>query len=430
MSGVKTIALVLACALAMAACGDDGGGGAETITFWDNNGGPARTPVLQHLIAEFERANPDVHVEYVGIPSSSVQQKYDTAIAGGATPDVGGITTSYLADLVGQDALEPLDDRLSASPLHDKLLPDLVDDVRKASSDHKLYELPSSANLDVIWYRKDWFARAGLQPPSTWDDLLTDAAALTDKATNRYGYTIRGGGGSVFQLLSEAYAYSGVPSFFTANGTSTTADPGNVDLVGKVAALYGKATPTADVNNGYTQMVAEFIGGSVAMMHHNLGSSGDLLKALGPDKVGAIPLPVGPSGKRTVVPNPTDGFGVFKASEHKDAAWRFVQFLLSRDSNSYWNQQVGQIPANTDVYGDSWLRADQPVEMALGVLRAKDTVMASAPFALPQFSAITKADSEPLYQKVLLGTMSAADFLRKLADELTAAERDRRSHNG
>jgi multiple sugar transport system substrate-binding protein len=429
MSRAKTVALVLACALAMAGCGDDGGGGKETITFWDNNGGPARTPVFQHLIAQFEQANPDVHVEYVGIPSSSVQQKYDTAIAGGATPDVGGITTSYLADLVGQDALEPLDDRLSASPLHDKLLPDLVDDVRRAGG-QKLYELPSSANLDVLWYRKDWFAQAGLQPPSTWDELLADAARLTDKAANRFGYTVRGGGGSVFQLLSEAYAYSSVPAFFTADGVSTVADPGNVDLVSKVAALYGKATPSADVNNGYTQMVAEFTGGTVAMMHHNLGSSGDLMKALGPDKVGAVPLPVGPSGKRTVVPNPTDGFGVFKASEHKDAAWRFVQFLLSKDSNSYWNQQVGQIPANTDVYEDGWLRTNQPVAMALGVLRAKDTVLATAPFALPQFSAITKADSEPLYQKVLLGTLSPKDFLRKLADELTAAERDRRSHNG
>jgi multiple sugar transport system substrate-binding protein len=179
------VALVLACGLAMAGCGD--AGGTETITFWDNNGGPARTPVFQHLIGEFERANPGIHVEYVGIPSSSVQQKYDTAVAGGATPDVGGITTSYLSDLVGQDALEPLDDRLSASPLHDKLLANLLDDVRQATGDHKLYELPSSANLDVIWYRKDWFAQAGLQPPTTWDELLADATKLTDKAANRYG---------------------------------------------------------------------------------------------------------------------------------------------------------------------------------------------------------------------------------------------------
>ncbi|EWM10329.1 sugar ABC transporter substrate-binding protein [Kutzneria sp. 744] len=430
MSRATTIAVILACVLGLAGCGGGDADGKVTITFWDNNGGPGRTPVFQHLIAEFERAEPDIHVEYVGIPSSSVQQKYDTAIAGGATPDVGGVTTSYLSDLVGQDALAPLDDRLAGSPLRDKLLPSLVDDVRQAGGDHKLYELPSSANLDVIWYRKDWFAQAGLQPPSTWDELLADAARLTDRSANRYGYTVRGGAGSVFQLLSEAYSYSGQPSFFGADGTSTTAAPGNVDLVRRVAALYGKATPAADVNNGYTQMVAEFTGGSVAMMHHNLGSSGDLLKALGPDKVGAIPLPVGPSGKRTVVPNPTDGFAVFKAGEHQDAAWKFVQFLLSKDSNSYWNQQVGQIPANTDVYADAWLRADQPVEMALGVLRAKDTVLATAPFALPRFSPITKADSEPRYQKVLLGTLSANDFLHGLADELTAAERDWRSHKG
>ncbi|MEU4743434.1 sugar ABC transporter substrate-binding protein [Actinosynnema sp. NPDC023658] len=420
----KLLVVVAAAALALTACGseDAGGGGKATITFWDNNGGPGRTPIYEELIKRFESTNPDVHVEYVGIPSASVQQKYDTAIAGGETPDVGGVTTSYLSNLVGQDALLPLDDRITGGPLKDKLLPSLVETVRQTSPDGKLYSVPTSGNMDLIWYRTDLFQAAGVEPPKTWDEFVNAATKLTDAGANKYGYTIRGGAGSVFQLITEAYSYSGVDNFFK-DGKSTLNDKANAELVDKVADLYKKATPEADVNNSYTQMVAQFTGGSVAMMHHNLGSSGDVTKAFA-DKVAAIPLPVGPNGKRTVVPNPTDGFAVFKNSKNPDAAWKFAEFLASSESNSYWNEKVGQIPANTDVRSAAWIDTNKPVKMALGVLEDPDTVIVPAPVYLPQYSSITKTDSEPQYQKVLLGELSAQQFLDDVAKKLTEAQKE------
>jgi multiple sugar transport system substrate-binding protein len=424
----RAAAVVLSLGLALAGCSDAGGGsgttgGNATITFWDNNGGPGRTPIYEELIKRFEAKNPTIKVEYVGVPSASVQQKYDTAIAGGSVPDVGGVTTSYLANLVGQDALEPLDDRVESSALKGKLLPSLVETVKQTAPDNKMYSVPSSGNLDVIWIRKDWFEAAGLTPPTTWDELIDRATKLTDPAANRYGYTIRGGAGSVFQLLTEVYAYSGVDKFFDGT-TSTVKDPANAELLSKIAALYKKATPEADVNNNYTQMVAQFTGGSVAMMHHNLGSTSDVTKALGADKVTAITLPVGPSGKKTVVPNPTDGFAVFKGSKNTDAAWKFVEFLVSQESNSYWNEKVGQIPSNVDVRSEPWIEANQPVRMALGVMEDPATKLVPAPVYLPQYSSITKTDSEPAFQKVLLGESSAQDFLNGLADKLTEAQKE------
>ncbi|WP_447007061.1 ABC transporter substrate-binding protein [Saccharothrix isguenensis] len=420
----RLLVAVAAAALALTACGsgDTGGDGKATITFWDNNGGPARTPIYEELIKRFESANPDIEVEYVGIPSSSVQQKYDTAIAGGETPDVGGVTTSYLAHLVGQEALAPVDDRITGGPLKDKLLPSLVETVRQTAPDGKLYLVPSSANMDIIWYRTDWFKDAGIEPPKTWDEFITAATKLTDTGANKYGYTIRGGAGSVFQLITEAYSYSGVESFFK-DGRSTLDDPANAELVDKIADLYKKATPEADVNNSFTQMIAQFTGGSVAMMHHNLGSYSDVTKALG-DKVAAIPLPVGPSGKRTIVPNPTDGFAVFKNSEHPDAAWKFAEFLTSAESNSYWNEKVGQIPANTDVRSAAWIDKAAHVKMALDVLEDPATILVPAPVYLPQYSSITKTDSEPQYQKVLLGELSGQQFLDEMAKKLTEAQKE------
>ncbi|NUT50714.1 MAG: sugar ABC transporter substrate-binding protein, partial [Saccharothrix sp.] len=47
-----------------------------------------------------------------------------------------------------------------------------------------------------------------------------------------------------------------------------------------------------------------------------------------------------------------------------------------------------------------------------------------APVYLPEYSSITKTDTEPLYQKVLLGQMSAQDFLNQLAAKLTTAQQE------
>jgi multiple sugar transport system substrate-binding protein len=422
----------LAAAGVLAGCGSSGngsGGGKVTITFWDDNGGPERTPIYRHLIAQFERQNPGISVTYVGVPEASVQQKYDTAVAGGAPPDVGGVTTSFLSDLVGQGALVPLDEDLSASSLNGKLVKNFVTAVRQTAPDGKLYEIPAAANLDVLWYRADWLRQAGLTAPKTWDQFLSDAQKLTGSAKNRYGYTIRGGSGAIFQLLAEMYSYSGISSFFDSSGKSTIDDPRNIAAIKQIAALYGKDTPKADVDNGYPQMVAEFDGGAVAMMHHNLGSYTDHVKAFGAANVAAVPLPMGSAGHYTVVNNPVDGFAIFKSSPHQAADWKFVQFLVSEQSNSYWNQQVGEIPANTGVASAAWIQQEAPVKMASEVLSDPATTTVEPPYYLPQFSSITKTDMEPLYQKVLLGQMSAAAFAQKFAQEMTAAQQDWRSHH-
>ncbi|MBY8853159.1 extracellular solute-binding protein, partial [Saccharothrix sp. MB29] len=128
--------------------------------------------------------------------------------------------------------------------------------------------------------------------------------------------------------------------------------------------------------------------------------------------------------KRTVVPNPTDGFAVFNNSENQDAAWKFAEFLTSAESNSYWNEKVGQIPANTDVRSAEWIDKAAHVKMALGVLEDPATVLVPAPVYLPQYSSITKTDSEPQYQKVLLGELSAQQFLDDMAKKLTEAQKE------
>ncbi|MFJ7628004.1 ABC transporter substrate-binding protein [Streptomyces sp. NPDC097595] len=423
------VSLAAVLALTATACGDDGSGsgdegsGKGEITFWDNNGGP-RTAVWKEIIQDFEKKYPDIKVKYVPIPIADVQSKYDTAIAGGGVPDVGGVGTAYLANMVSQEALEPLGDRIKDSSLNGKLVEGMVESVKDAAGrGDEMYTVPTSANNGALWYRTDLFKAAGLEAPTTWATFYEAAGKLTDAKNNKFGYTIRGGAGSIAQAVDAAYGQSGITEFW--NGDKTTLnDPKNVAALEKYAALYKKTTPSADVNNDFTKMVAQFDTGTIGMLSHNLGSYQDHLKALGKDKFAGIPNPVGDGGTRVQVSNPVDGLGLFKASKNKTAAWKFIEFAASHESNSKWNESAGAIPANTEAAKDPWISEAAPTELAAKALTDGSTKIVQLPYYLPDWNNISKADNEPEFQKLLLGKVTAKAFLDKMADELNAAQKE------
>ncbi|MGA5116521.1 ABC transporter substrate-binding protein [Streptomyces pseudogriseolus] len=431
--GRTSVAVALGAVLALTAtaCGDDGSGsgdgakgsGTGKIVFWDNNGG-VRTDIWKEIIADFEKKNPDIDVEYVGIASTEYQSKVDTAIQGGGLPDVGGISASMLAGFAAQGALEPLDERLEGSSLNGKLNKDMIESLRAAGGgDDQLYSVPTSANNGVLYYRTDMFEQAGLEEPTTWDRFFEAAEKLTDKGGNRFGYTIRGGAGSIAQALDAMYGQSGITSFWDSTGKRTTVnDPRNVKALERYAALFKKATPAADLNNDFTKMVAQWDSGEIGMLNHNLGSYQDHVKALGTEKFRGIPQPVGPGGKRVQVSNPVDGIGLFKSSENKDAAWKFIEFAASAQSNSKFNESAGQVPAHADAAKDAWIAKAEPTKLAAQALSDGSTTIVQLPYYLPDWNTVSKADNEPNFQKVLLGDMTAKAFLDGLAEQLNEAQ--------
>jgi multiple sugar transport system substrate-binding protein len=433
-----TLAATVAAALTLTAtaCGDSGGdSGAEgrgtgKIVFWDNNGG-VRTAVWKQIIAAFEKKYPDIKVEYVGIPIADVQKKYDTAAAGGGLPDVGGVGTAYLADLVAQGVLEPVGDRIAGSSLKGKLVSGMVAGVRAAGGrDTEMYAVPTSANEGTIWYRTDLFTAAGLQPPTTWAAFYQAASRLTAAGDNKFGFTIRGGKGAVAQALDMMYAQSGIPAFWK-DGRTTVDDPANVAALEKYVGLYRKATPEADLNNDFVNMVAEFDQGTIGMLQHNLGSYTDHVKAFGKDRIEGIPLPPPKDGgPHTVVSNPVDGLGLFTSGKNKAAAWKFIEFAASAPMNSLWNESAGAIPANTDAAAEPAIQNAGPTRTAMDNLNDPATTVVQLPYHLPDWNSISKADSEPEFQKLLLGKISAKDFAGTLADKLNAAQADYDQHKG
>ncbi|MEU9360551.1 sugar ABC transporter substrate-binding protein [Streptomyces sp. NPDC048301] len=433
------VSLVSALSLT-AACGDDGssmtgaqgaeGSGAGKIVFWDENGG-VRTAIWKEIIADFEKANPDIDVQYVGIASTEAQSKYDTAIQGGGLPDVGGVGAAMVAGITAQDALEPLDDRIADSSLKGKLNEAMLENVKNAAGRDETYTVPISATNGVLYYRTDLFKKAGLGEPDTWDEFYEAAAKLTDKRKNSFGYTIRGGPGSIAQALDAMYGQSGIESFWDESGTHTTVDdPKNVAALEKYAGLYKKVTPEADLNNDFTKMVAQFDSGSIAMLNHNLGSYQDHVSSLGADKFRGIPQPELADGTRVMVSNPVSGLGLLKSSENKAAAWKFIEFAASHASNSKFSESAGLIPANKEAAEDPWLDKAETTKLGAEALFSGDTKIVQLPYYLPDWNTLSKADSEAGFQKVLLGKTSAKDFLETFAGKLDEAQAEWKEQQG
>jgi len=428
MNKLRGLAAGLLAILAVA-CG--GGGAANTaaptetgpvtISFWDTNAGPDRTPVWQELIRRFEAANPTITVQYVGIPIAQQLQKLQTAILSGSPPDVSNPQTSQLAGMVAQNGLLPLDSQFNAWGGKTDIPASLIQSVKALVPDRKLYAIPISGNMTTLYYRKDWIAQHNLKPPLTWSDFYADVAALNDPTHSVYGFGLRGGTGSVAQLESWVYSEAGLTTYFDAKGNSTFDSPGAVSVVQKAAAFYGKDTPKDDINHGYQEMAAEFDSGHVAMIMHNLGSYPQHIQALGRDAVGAATLPALSGGKHVLLNSANISAMVFKGTKQPDAAWKFAAFLASADSVSYFNQKIGQIPPNTKVAGEPWVQDNTGIQNALATQRLSTTTLVNPPWQLPDYASI-QAQMEPEFQKVLLGQVTPSTFAGDLAGKLTTSK--------
>lgn len=269
-----------------------------TVTFWDENAGDERTEYYMQIIENFEKENPDIHIEYLGLSSSDALSKYQTAIAAGETPDVGGLNNSWAATVIGQNHCVAFDDMFAAWEGSKDIEEGYMEICRTYHKNGNLYMMPTSANFITLWTNDAMFEQAGLEAPKTWDEFFEAAEKLTDKDNGQYGYTIRGGSASPAVLIDFIYSYLGTNEVFDAEGKTTINCDEAVAFLERYLGLYGEYTPESDITAGYKEISANFDSGVSAMFTHNLGSYGSHVTAFGgTEGFTANPLPTADNGK-------------------------------------------------------------------------------------------------------------------------------------
>jgi multiple sugar transport system substrate-binding protein len=322
----------------LAACGANtgrGGGGGQQLRQWYHAYGE---PGVQQAVERYAKSYDKATVQVQWNPGD-YDSKLATSLLSGGGPDVFESTLQISAVRAGQ--VVPLDD----------LIGDVRDDFTATilaghTVEGKVYGIPQAVDMQMLFYRKSMLAKAGVQPPSTVDELIDAAKRLST-----------GGVKGLFAGNDGGVGVLGGPSLWSAGLDYVTPehrvgfdDPAAATAIGKLRELYTSGGLLLGAVKDWAEPDA-FTQGLVAMQWTGLWTVPAVQKALG-DDFGVLPWPKLTGSGKPSVPVGAYGAMVNAKSQHIDEAKAFVKWLwIERtDYQEDFNLSYGfHIPPRTTI---------------------------------------------------------------------------------
>lgn len=344
-AGALGLGLMLAAATASAQ---------TTITFMGAWGTAPRMKVVDDLIAQFEKAHPDIKVNVIQPAGgwSGVEEKAQVMIASGTPPDLlyMGETGGYAA-FAEAGLLAPLDPLIKASGLDTSdFFPGLLAEGRFGGTQ---YLLPIDSITDIYAYNMDLLQNAGLdRPAQTQSELVTYAQKLRGGA-DQAGATNAPVG------IYAPWIFQGLSDLLYPNGGSFVSADGQPDLNSRpVFDALQFALDQVKAGNfqlgagGWEQGKTPIIAAQPINMSRTLA-------AKVPFEVQTDLVPAGTAG------HVNWGLGHFfaipAASHNQQAAWQLAQFLLSGQPDVEWHVQMNFLPTRFSVIRGSDYYQKEPI---------------------------------------------------------------------
>lgn len=223
---------------------------------------------------------------------------------------------------------EPLDDYLAKAPAEYEAGDFSRGAIEGMKVDGTTYALPINVEGPVLYYRTDLFEQWGLAPPTTIDELLTTAEAIKGRAADVSPITLRGASAALPFTFGPFLHATGL-EWTNDQGAPTFDDPRAAQAIGQYATLAREYGPPGVINYSFTESSTLFAQGKAAM---ELESSNELNSVIDPgsstvaDHVGVVPLP---GAAPTVL---SWGIAMSPFSQNKDAAWQFMQWATSPET--------------------------------------------------------------------------------------------------
>jgi multiple sugar transport system substrate-binding protein len=158
-----------------------------TVTYWAHDHAP-RVELDKKYIAEFEKANPNIKIDYVVVPGSDYDTKLATALAAGTGPDLFAQYDAFTGQFYAQDAIVPVDFLAMGFNSQKELMdqyesPDVI--LSGALFKGVLYGIPNEVSIYGCFVNNALWKAAGLDPtkdfPATYEDLIPIAEKLTKR---------------------------------------------------------------------------------------------------------------------------------------------------------------------------------------------------------------------------------------------------------
>ena len=394
---------------------------AEQVTLtWAFWGSPEEAVSHKQVADAFMKVHPEIKVETWNEPWDNYFTKIQALWASGdskAVPDIAFLwpTPKYAAEGV----LENLDPYIEKTGYNlDDYWPGLLESAKYNGS---VYGLPRDIEVNVLYYNKDLFDKAGVGYPDadwTWDDLVAAAEKLTVKDASgkttqyalamenngKYDKWVNQNGGAILDDMRN-------PS------KCALADPKSVEAVAFFADLLaqGYAMRDADINQAGGDAGA-FQSGQAAMIIQNTSRVSAFNAANMNYDVAVVPVPEG--GKRY---NPAGGAAwvMSAASDNKDAAWVFLSWLQSADGGEKLYLERGEIfPALQSLANSPAFMTEQPPANKQAIIDEAAASGVGTFGYFPEWDEVNGSIIQPGLDRIWTGEVQAADALPALCEQV------------
>jgi sn-glycerol 3-phosphate transport system substrate-binding protein len=315
-------------------------------------GGPL-TQVMDGLIKQFHQANPDIDVNAVYAGNyDETRMRAISAMRSGADAQIAVLGALDTHDLIDQALIEPFDTVAGADPQWLKsFYPALL---ANSNIGGHVWGIPFQRSTIVMYYNKDMFRAAGLdpnRPPQTWQALLSAAKALT--TNDHYGLMIPSTGYPYWMF--QALAIENGVSLMNDDGTQVRFNsPGAVDALTFWCSLAAdhRVSPAGAID--WSTLRQAFVQGKTAIMWHTTGNLSVIKKEAKFD-FGVAMLP---TNKRSGSPTGGGNFYLFKGADavQQKAALTFIRWMTAPEQAARWSIATGYVGTSEAAYRTQALR--------------------------------------------------------------------------
>jgi sn-glycerol 3-phosphate transport system substrate-binding protein len=314
-------------------------------------GGPV-TKVIDDMVARFEKENADIKITAVYAGNyTDTMTKAMTAMKGGQPPQLSVLQSTDLFTLMDENAIVPLDDLVADKSWFKEFYPAFM---ANGQTDGKTWSIPFQRSTIVLYWNKDAFKDAGLDPekaPASWDEMAEMGKKLIkkDAAGNvtRWGVEIPTTGYAYWMLQALAIENgqklmneSGTEVYLTAPKTVAALDYW-VDLSRKQAVM-----PTGTID--WATLRTDFLEGKTSMMWHTTGN----LTAVKDGAKFNFGVAMLPAKERRGSPTGGGSFYVFKSAtpEQQKASIKFIQWMTAPERAAEWSIKTGYAATSPAAY--------------------------------------------------------------------------------
>ena len=362
---------------------------------------------LQNLVNQFEQQNPGIHVTLDTNPYPTVESETIAQAATGTMADVVGLDGSWVNPLVKEGALLNLSAEMKQTGFDQSSLKSQV------QLNGNTYDIPLVNFAYPLFTNTALLAKAGIaHPPTDWTQFTSDAVALSKLSKTTWGWiiplTLNPPNGAQNDVMSWVWASGG--SMLQNGQPHLTDNPTLTAVVNMLKEVYkdGAMFPGPDAVVE-TDKVENFINGRIGMMIDSMADSSAIATGAPNLKysVSALPVENGYTGKQGITVA-SWGIGVSAKSAHPLQAWKFLEFLVSKNVNSQIATDASGFPGNA-MASPSFSGANPHYKAAFDVYQSR--VPMNEFVGLPQSTQLM-TDFVTQFQKFFAGQVSATSMLQ------------------